>query len=176
MQKKIINPHTNRAIESRRWRVVKMSYGVVASMFRILSNLPKDVIIKFISMNNGEGCFEIVTESTEFEQVPVGKMPPLHKLLVDTDMEVKRKEKPEESNKIMAAGLGIPVEDFEAMLSGYIFSDYKDNMKYFGTSEYAGQYWDVFNAANSLWQSEKIIQQPGNPVDYTDVTLLRNLY
>ena len=85
------------------------------------------------------------------------------------------KKNPDEANKIMAAGLGIPAEDFTAMLSGYKFSDYEDNLKYFGSTENPGQYWEVFEAANKLWKSEKIIQQPGKPKNYTDVTLLKSL-
>lgn len=85
------------------------------------------------------------------------------------------KKNPDESNKIMAKSLGIPVADFEAMLSGYKFSDYDDNIKYFGTVEKPGQYWQVFKSANKLWEIEKIIQTPGKPEEYTDITLLRKL-
>ena len=85
------------------------------------------------------------------------------------------KENPDEENKIMAVGIGIPVEDFTAMLSGYKYSDYEDNLKYFGSIENPGQYWEVFEAANRLWESEKIIQQPGKPENFTDVTLLKSL-
>lgn len=86
------------------------------------------------------------------------------------------KENPEESNKIMAESLGVPYEDFMAMLAGDKFSDYQDNLKYFGTRENPGQYWDVFDRANNAWKTEGLIENPVNPKNYTDTALLLNLY
>lgn len=86
------------------------------------------------------------------------------------------KKNPEESNKIMANALGVPITDFMGMLAGDKFADYQDNLKYFGTDQKPGQYWDVFNSANKIWQEEGLIKSGVNPKDFTDVSLLMNLF
>lgn len=85
------------------------------------------------------------------------------------------KKNPDDANKIMAKKLGIPLDDFVAMLGGYKYSDYQDNMKYFGTEAAPGLYWEVFEAANKAWKADKIIDIPGQPSEFTDVSLLREL-
>jgi NitT/TauT family transport system substrate-binding protein len=86
------------------------------------------------------------------------------------------KKNPEESNKIMAKSLGVPYEDFVAMMAGDKFSDYQDNLKYFGTSEAPGQFWEVFARANKAWKSEGLINVPVSPANYTDTSFIHNLY
>lgn len=86
------------------------------------------------------------------------------------------KKNPEESNKIMAKALGVPNEDFIGMLAGDKYSDYQDNLKYFGTEQNPGQYWDVFNAASKIWKDEGLINSPTNPKDFTETSLLLDLY
>lgn len=86
------------------------------------------------------------------------------------------KAHPDESNQIMAKGLGISVDDFVAMLGGVKLSDYQDNLAYFGTEQHPGQYWQVFAAANQIYQHEGIITTPANPKSATDISLLFNLY
>ena len=61
------------------------------------------------------------------------------------------------------------------MLSGYKFSDYDDNINYFGESGEEGLYWKVFSAANRAWQLEGIIDSPAKPSEFTNVSLLRKL-
>lgn len=83
---------------------------------------------------------------------------------------------PEEANQIMAKGIGIPTEDFIAMLGGVKLSNYQDNLVYFGTAEKPGQYWKVFESANSIYKQEGIIETPADPKLYTELTLLKNLF
>jgi NitT/TauT family transport system substrate-binding protein len=85
------------------------------------------------------------------------------------------KAHPKESNQIMAKALGIPLEDFVAMLGGVRLSDYEDNRKYFGTKEEPGQYWSVFQAANRIWKAEGIIETAVSPQDYTDTSFLLSI-
>lgn len=86
------------------------------------------------------------------------------------------KANPSESNQIMADGLGIPVGDFEAMLSGVRLADYEANLDYFGTPEDPGLYWEVFAKANTVYAREGIIDSPADPKNFTDTSFLRTLY
>lgn len=86
------------------------------------------------------------------------------------------KAHPDESNQIMARGLGIDYKDFVTMLAGVKLSDYQDNLKYFGTKEAPGKYWDVFRKANKLYTREGIITNPADPISVTDTTFLFELF
>lgn len=85
------------------------------------------------------------------------------------------KKNPKESNEIMAKAIGVPYEDFMAMLGGVRLSDYKDNLEYFGTEQSPGQYWDVFDSANRIWKTEGLIDTPVLPREYTDISYLTGL-
>ena len=82
----------------------------------------------------------------------------------------------DEANQIMAKGIGISLEDFTAMLGGVKLSDYQDNLNYFGTDKEPGQYWSVFKAANAIYQREGVIESPGDPKLFTDISILKSLY
>ena len=86
------------------------------------------------------------------------------------------KAHPEESNRIMAKGLGIAEEDFAQMLEGVKLSDYQNNLAYFGTESHPGKYWEVFAEANKIYQQEGIISKPADPQSATDTSLLIHLY
>jgi len=86
------------------------------------------------------------------------------------------KSNPEEANKIMATGLGISEEEFAVMLQGVKLADYQDNLAYFGTDSKPGQYWQVFDSANTIYKSEHVIETPADPKSVTDTSLLLTLY
>lgn len=86
------------------------------------------------------------------------------------------KENPEESNKIMAESLGVPIEDFMGMLAGDKFSDYKENLKYFGTNEKPGPYYEVFRMASKAWLEEGLIDNKIPPEEVTELSFLWELY
>lgn len=86
------------------------------------------------------------------------------------------RENPDEANAIMARGLGLNVEELAEMLEGSRFSDYEDNVAYFGLNGDAGQYFEVFPAAQEIWLSQNLINQTVSTEAVTDTTFLENLY
>ncbi|NLY29692.1 MAG: ABC transporter substrate-binding protein [Firmicutes bacterium] len=64
---------------------------------------------------------------------------------------------PEESNEIMAKGMGITLDEFVATLEGLKLMDYHDNLAFFGTDGEAGPLYDVLQNAASFYYDLKII-------------------
>ena len=85
-------------------------------------------------------------------------------------------ENPKESNEIMAKAYGLPVEEFEAMVSGVKFYDYKKNMAYLGGDK-PGHIFTVFNQAAGSWKDNNLIRgSVAKAEEKIDPTYLRNLY
>ena len=83
---------------------------------------------------------------------------------------------PDESYAIMGKSLGLSKDDFEGMVAGIKFSDYEDNLQFFGIKP-AGKskFAEVFDAAGRLWQREKVIKKALKGSDFQNTTVLKNL-
>ncbi|PSB17157.1 hypothetical protein C7B76_10385 [filamentous cyanobacterium CCP2] len=86
------------------------------------------------------------------------------------------RENPEPSNAVMARGLGVDEQELAAMLEGTKFSDYDENASYFGLNGEAGQYFEVFPAAQDIWLSQDLIEQTVSTEAVTDTSFLEDLY
>jgi NitT/TauT family transport system substrate-binding protein len=64
---------------------------------------------------------------------------------------------PEESNQIMAAGMGITLEEFVATLEGLKLMDYQDNLAFFGTDTEPGALFTTLQNATDFYYDLKII-------------------
>ncbi|NMB10692.1 MAG: ABC transporter substrate-binding protein [Firmicutes bacterium] len=64
---------------------------------------------------------------------------------------------PEESNQIMAAGMGITLEEFVATLEGLKLMDYQDNLAFFGTETEPGALFTTLQNATDFYYDLKII-------------------
>ncbi|NLJ86573.1 MAG: ABC transporter substrate-binding protein [Firmicutes bacterium] len=64
---------------------------------------------------------------------------------------------PEESNQIMAAGMGISPEEFVATLAGLKLMDYEDNTAFFGTEAEPGPLYTTLQNATDFYYDLKII-------------------
>lgn len=83
------------------------------------------------------------------------------------------KKNPKESNQIMGNGLGITPEDFEAMVTGIMYADYNENLRYFGIKPQGqNEFSEVFNTAGKIWVREGLIK---NAVDASKVQVLSYL-
>ncbi len=76
------------------------------------------------------------------------------------------KEYPEDSNRIMADGLGIPLSDLEDMLSKVRLYDYEFNKSYFGTPQKPGPIYDMANKALNFWYDLGIIDDKPSVEDF----------
>ncbi|WP_416675211.1 ABC transporter substrate-binding protein [Egbenema bharatensis] len=85
-------------------------------------------------------------------------------------------ENPEPSNAIMARGLGVDEQELAEMLKGTKFSDYDENVSYFGLNGEAGQYFEVFPAAQEIWLGQNLIEKTVSTEAVTDTSFLENLY
>lgn len=64
---------------------------------------------------------------------------------------------PEESNQIMAAGMGITLEEFVTTLEGLKLMDYQDNLAFFGTETEPGALFTTLQNATDFYYDLKII-------------------
>lgn len=85
------------------------------------------------------------------------------------------KEHPDESEKIMAEGLGISVDEFKGTMSGLKFYDTQANKEFFGTSEKPGRIYDTTQKAIDFYAEQKIIDQKPNVADVIDPTFVNSL-
>ena len=76
----------------------------------------------------------------------------------------------------MANSLDVSIDDFLAMLEGDKYSDYEENLIYFGTQQEPGKYYEVFRFVSKMWFNEGIIKKTVNPEDVTDISFLKDLY
>ena len=63
----------------------------------------------------------------------------------------------DESNQIMAAGMGITLEEFVATLGGLQLMDYQDNISFFGTESEPGALYTTLQNATDFYYDLKII-------------------
>lgn len=85
------------------------------------------------------------------------------------------KQHPEESEKIMAEGLGISVEEFRGTMSGLRFYDAQANKEFFGTPDKPGPIYDTTQRAIDFYAEQKIIAKKPKPSDIIDPTFVSRL-
>ncbi|NLA57540.1 MAG: ABC transporter substrate-binding protein [Firmicutes bacterium] len=81
---------------------------------------------------------------------------------------------PEESNQIMANGMGITLDEFVATLEGLKLMDYQDNLAFFGSEGEAGPLYDVLQNAATFYADLKIIPAKVNVQDLVAPEFLWN--
>ena len=83
------------------------------------------------------------------------------------------KQHPSEAYEIMAKHLDIPKSDFEGMVQGIKYSDYQENLRYFGLAPSAkNEFSEVFNAAEEIWKSEGVINKTVDAKDVQETSFL----
>lgn len=86
------------------------------------------------------------------------------------------KKHPDESNTIMAKGLGLPKADFVEMLKGDKFSGYDENKRYFGIgSSSPSLATDVFDHAQKIWLEAGLIKKTTRARDVIDTSYIEGL-
>ena len=82
-----------------------------------------------------------------------------------------------ESNEIMARAYNLPVEDFEAMISGLEWPGYNANKEYFArTKENPNEIYDIIDMAEKIYLDEGIITTKENPDNMINASFLEELY
>ncbi len=82
------------------------------------------------------------------------------------------KEHPDESNKLMAKNLNLPLADWNAILGGIRLADYPENTKYFGVGGSPSEFARVFTAAGKVWTTEGLVKTAVAPEEFVDTSLL----
>lgn len=84
---------------------------------------------------------------------------------------------PEESYEIMARRFDVPLEDFIGMREGMKWSDYEENLEYFGTDANPGFVNEILDDVGTIWISEGFIdKKPRDPNSIIDRNFLMELY
>ncbi|MGI6226228.1 MAG: ABC transporter substrate-binding protein [Peptococcales bacterium] len=84
------------------------------------------------------------------------------------------KENPQDAEKIMAKGLGIDLEEFQATIPDLKFFDLADNKEFFGTKENKGLLYDTTQKAIDFYTEQKVIETIPHPDDIVDPTFVNN--
>lgn len=84
------------------------------------------------------------------------------------------KANPQESEEIMAKGLGIDLKEFQATIPDLKFFDLAYNKEFFGTKENKGLIYDTTQKAIDFYKEQKVIETIPEPEDIVDSTFVNN--
>ncbi|MBO8165137.1 MAG: ABC transporter substrate-binding protein [Brevibacillus sp.] len=119
----------------------------------------------------------VIVDTVGFKKDVVEKRPDDIKAFVAAMAEAMDywKQNEEESNKIMAQGLKIDLEEFTGTVSGLKFLDKDDNKRLFGTGEKKGDIYQSAKNAIDFYLEQKMIDTAPNPEDLLNSKFVEGL-
>jgi NitT/TauT family transport system substrate-binding protein len=81
----------------------------------------------------------------------------------------------DESDRLMAKALNLPLSDWNAILGGIRLADREENLKYFGLKGSDNEFGRVFTSAGEVWKMEGLVDKPAPLEDVVDTSLLQEV-